>query len=85
MPNSDNAAAGDNLQCSLGVNWRSAYLHGQLFGKINSITMSWLIFAFLSAITAALVAIFGKMGLKGLECYNKHYEGLCNKRRKGIA
>jgi transporter family protein len=27
--------------------------------------MNWLIFAFLSAITAALVAIFAKMGLKG--------------------
>ena len=27
----------------------------------------WLIFAFLSAITAALVAIFGKMGLKGID------------------
>lgn len=27
----------------------------------------WLIFAFLSSITAALVAIFGKMGLKGVD------------------
>ncbi len=27
----------------------------------------WLIFAFLSSITAALVAIFGKMGLKGID------------------
>ncbi|MCX6760537.1 MAG: EamA family transporter [Candidatus Nealsonbacteria bacterium] len=29
--------------------------------------MTWIIFAFLSAITAALVAIFGKMGLKGID------------------
>ncbi|MFA5052952.1 MAG: EamA family transporter [Parcubacteria group bacterium] len=29
--------------------------------------MTWMIFAFLSAITAALVAIFGKMGLKGID------------------
>jgi transporter family protein len=29
--------------------------------------MSWLIFAFLSAIMAALVAIFGKMGLKNVD------------------
>jgi transporter family protein len=29
--------------------------------------MTWLIFAFLSAIFAALVAIFGKMGLKGID------------------
>jgi transporter family protein len=29
--------------------------------------MSWLIYAFLSSITAALVAIFGKMGLKGVD------------------
>jgi transporter family protein len=29
--------------------------------------MSWVIFAFLSSITAALVAIFGKMGLKGID------------------
>ena len=29
--------------------------------------MNWLIFAFLSAITAALVAIFAKMGLKGID------------------
>jgi transporter family protein len=29
--------------------------------------MNWLIFAFLSSITAALVAIFGKMGLKGID------------------
>ena len=27
----------------------------------------WLIYAFLSAITAALVAIFGKLGLKGID------------------
>lgn len=29
--------------------------------------MSWLIFAFLSSLTAALVAIFGKLGLKGVD------------------
>lgn len=29
--------------------------------------MSWLIFAFLSSITAALVAIFGKLGLKNID------------------
>jgi len=29
--------------------------------------MSWIIFALLSSITAALVAIFGKMGLKGID------------------
>lgn len=29
--------------------------------------MSWLIFAFLSAITAALVAVFGKLGIKGVD------------------
>jgi bacterial/archaeal transporter family protein len=29
--------------------------------------MTWLIFAFLSALTAALVAIFGKLGLKGID------------------
>ena len=29
--------------------------------------MQWLIFALLSAITAALVAIFGKMGLEGVD------------------
>jgi len=29
--------------------------------------MNWLIFAFLSSIAAALVAIFGKMGLKGVD------------------
>jgi len=29
--------------------------------------MNWLIFAFLSSITAALVAIFGKMGLKNID------------------
>jgi transporter family protein len=29
--------------------------------------MQWLIFALLSAITAALVAIFGKMGLRGVD------------------
>jgi transporter family protein len=29
--------------------------------------MTWLIFALLSSITAALVAIFGKMGLKGVD------------------
>ena len=28
---------------------------------------SWLIFALLSAVTAALVAIFGKIGLNGLD------------------
>jgi transporter family protein len=28
---------------------------------------SWLIFAFLSALTAALVAIFGKIGLEGID------------------
>ncbi len=29
--------------------------------------MQWLVFAFLSAITAALVAIFGKVGLEGID------------------
>ena len=29
--------------------------------------MNWLIYAFLSAITAALVAIFGKIGLEGVD------------------
>ena len=29
--------------------------------------MNWLIYAFLSAITAALVAIFGKVGLEGVD------------------
>ena len=29
--------------------------------------MNWLIYAFLSAITAALVAIFSKIGLKGVD------------------
>ena len=30
-------------------------------------SMQWLLFAFLSAITAALVAIFGKVGLEGVD------------------
>jgi transporter family protein len=29
--------------------------------------MQWLIFALLSAVTAALVAIFGKIGLEGVD------------------
>ena len=32
-----------------------------------NIRMQWLIYALLSAITAALVAIFGKMGLEGVD------------------
>ena len=32
-----------------------------------NIRMEWLIYALLSAITAALVAIFGKMGLQGVD------------------
>ena len=31
------------------------------------LTSMWMVYAFLSAITAALVAIFGKLGLKGID------------------
>lgn len=34
---------------------------------VNSMDISWLIFAILSALTAALVAIFGKIGLEGID------------------
>jgi transporter family protein len=33
----------------------------------DAMTYLWLIFALLSAITAALVSIFGKIGLKGID------------------
>ncbi len=33
----------------------------------NAMDYTWLIFALLSALTAALVAIFGKMGLQGID------------------
>ena len=34
---------------------------------MGNIRMEWLVFALLSAITAALVAIFGKIGLEGVD------------------
>ena len=38
-----------------------------LIGLYNIMEYSWLIFALLSAFTAALVAIFGKIGLQGID------------------
>jgi transporter family protein len=35
--------------------------------KMGKLRMEWLVFALLSAITAALVAIFGKIGLEGVD------------------
>ena len=41
---------------------------GFLFlGNVVYLTHMWMVYAFLSAITAALVAIFGKLGLKGID------------------
>jgi transporter family protein len=36
-------------------------------GLMVKVSMQWLIYAILSAITAALVAIFGKIGLQGVD------------------
>jgi transporter family protein len=40
---------------------------GKLSSESTILNAMWLVYAFLSSITAALVAIFGKLGLKGID------------------